>query len=203
MVDVKRASFRVEGPGDAAAVRDVVTRSLEDPVVADLVDAFRASRDWLPGMSFVAEYDGEVAGQVLFTRSLLDSPERLVDVLVLSPVSVLPDYQGCGIGSALIRHGLAAVGQRTEPLVSLEGSPRYYARFGFEPGGEQGFQRPSLRIPEPAFQVLKLPPHEPWMTGSLVYSHVFWDLDCVGLRDNVWPPATSPSRPVRASTTPP
>ncbi len=203
MVDVNRASFRVEGPGDSAAVRDVVTRSFEDPVVADLVDAFRASRDWLPGMSFVAEYDGELVGQVLFTRSLLDSPERLVDVLVLSPVSVLPDYQGCGIGSALIRHGLLAAARRTEPLVFLEGSPRYYARFGFEPGGEQGFRRPSLRIPEPAFQVLKLASYEQSMTGTLIYSHVFWDLDCVGLRDNVWPPASAPSRPVRASSTPP
>ena len=66
----------------------------------------------------------------------------------------------------------------------LEGSPAYYHRFGFEPGGGLGFRRPSLRIPEPAFQVLRLPTYEPWMTGTLVYSRVFWDLDCVGLRDD-------------------
>jgi putative acetyltransferase len=41
-----------------------------------------------------------------------------------------------------------------------------------------------LRIPEPAFQVVKLPSYEPWMTGTLVYSRVFWDLDCVGLRQS-------------------
>lgn len=169
-----------------------MARSFGEPVVADLVDALRASNDWLPGMSFVAEYDGEVVGQVLFTRSLLDAPERLIGVLVLSPVSVLPAYQGAGIGSALIRHGLSAAAQRTEPLVFLEGSPMYYPRFGFEPGGDNGFRRPSVRIPERAFQVLKLPSYEPSMSGTLVYSHAFWDLDCVGLRNNVWPPAASP-----------
>jgi len=31
--------------------------------------------------------------------------------------------------------------------------------------------------------VIKLPSYEPWMTGTLVYSRVLWDLDCVGLRD--------------------
>jgi hypothetical protein len=25
---------------------------------------------------------------------------------------------------------------------------------------------------------------EPWMTGTLVYSRVFWDLDLVGLRES-------------------
>jgi putative acetyltransferase len=28
-----------------------------------------------------------------------------------------------------------------------------------------------------------LPVHEPWMTGTLVYSEIFWRLDAVGLRD--------------------
>jgi putative acetyltransferase len=32
--------------------------------------------------------------------------------------------------------------------------------------------------------VLRLPAYESWMTGTLIYSRVFWDLDCVGLRDN-------------------
>lgn len=190
-IDLARVAHRTERPGEEPVVRDVVLRSFEQPVVANLVDALRASKDWLPGMSFVAEYDGEVVGQVLFTRSLLDAPTRLVDVLVLSPVGVLPEYRGAGIGSALIRHGLSVAAQRTEPLVFLEGSPRFYPRFGFEAGGDHGFRSPSLRIPERTFQVFKLPAYEPWMTGTLVYSHVFWDLDCVGLRNDEWPPAAT------------
>jgi putative acetyltransferase len=177
--------LRTERSGEERAVRRVVEAAfVGEPVVGELVDALRRSPDWIPGLSFVAERAGDVVGHILFTRSLLDAAPRLVDVLVLSPVSVNPAFQRHGIGSALIRHGLEAVRQRgDEPLVFLEGDPRYYSRLGFEAAEPLGFRRPSLRIPEPAFQVVRMPTWEPWMTGTLVYSRVFWDLDCVGLRD--------------------
>jgi putative acetyltransferase len=47
----------------------------------------------------------------------------------------------------------------------------------------RGFRKPSLRIPDDAFQVAALAAYEPWMTGTLVYSATFWVHDCVGLRD--------------------
>jgi putative acetyltransferase len=175
---------RRERPGEEAAVRAVVADAFDrEPVVATLVDRLRESPDWIDGLSFVAEDEDRLVGHVLFTRALLDAPRRLVDVLVLSPVSVVRDRQGQGIGSALIRYALARIRSRPEPLVFLEGSPAYYPRFGFERGGDHGFRRPSLRIPEAAFQVVRQPTYESWMTGTLVYSRLFWDLDCVGLRD--------------------
>jgi putative acetyltransferase len=123
-----------------------------------------------------------VAGHVLFTRSLLDAPDRLVHVLVLSPLAVLPVLQQRGIGSALVRYALGELEDRPEPLVFLEGSPAYYARFGFLPGEDLGFRRPSRRVPRAAFQVLRLPAYEDWMTGTLVYHRIWWDHDAVGLR---------------------
>ena len=66
----------------------------------------------------------------------------------------------------------------------LEGSPAYYPRFGFRPGSEHRFRRPSLRIPEAAFQVHLLRAYERWMTGTLVYRQAFWDHDAVGLRES-------------------
>ena len=178
-------SVRPERPGEERRIRAVVEEAFAGAaVVGELVDALRRSPDWLPGLSFVAELDGGVVGHILFTRSLLDAPPRLVDVLVLSPLAVAPAHQGQGIGSALVRHGLRETRRLGgEPLVFLEGDPRLYGRFGFEPAEPLGFRRPSLRIPEPAFQVVRQPSWEPWMTGTLVYSRVFWDLDCVGLRD--------------------
>jgi putative acetyltransferase len=176
-------SLRAERPEDLMAIRDVVGQAFaEQDVVPDLVDALRASPAWLDGLSFVAEVGGRVVGHVLLTRGLLDARERLVDVLVLSPLAVLPVMQGQGIGGALVRHGLAAAEARGEPAVFLEGAPAYYGRFGFRPGGSLGFRRPSLRIPEVAFQVATTSAYRPWMTGTLVYPDVFWRLDCVGLR---------------------
>ncbi|HEY2519131.1 MAG TPA: N-acetyltransferase [Streptosporangiaceae bacterium] len=180
--------IRLSAPADEPAIAGVLTAAFGDehgPVVARLVDALRASPAWDPALSFVAESAGQLTGYVLLTRNLLDAPRRLVDVLVLSPLAVRPGHQGRGVGSRLMRHALAAAeaDARPEPLVFLEGSPDFYPRFGFGPGRDLGFRRPSLRIPEPAFMVRPLAGYEPWMTGTLVYADPFWRLDCVGLRD--------------------
>lgn len=178
-------TVRAERPADRAAVRDLLLGAFGDegPVVADLVDSLRESVEAGAGVSLVAERDGRVAGHVMFTPSLLDAPPRLVEVMVLSPLAVLPGLHGRGIGSSLVRRGLEVMAERSVPLVFLEGPPCYYGRFGFGPGGEQGFRKPSLRIPDAAFQVTRLPAYEPWMTGTLVYAEAFWRHDTVGLRD--------------------
>lgn len=176
--------FRAQRPDEDAAIGGVIDESFGDPLVAVLVEDLRRGDAWVEGLSFVAEVDETIIGHVMFTRSILDAPARLVDVLVLSPLSVLPGYQGNGIGTALAAYGLEQVkATRAEPLVFLEGHPDFYRRLGFEPAGSKGFRRPSLRIPEPAFMVHPLPSYEDWMTGTLVYAPEFWKHDCVGLRD--------------------
>jgi putative acetyltransferase len=175
--------LRLAGPGDTAAVLEVQRQAFEDDgeAVAALVAALL--RDDPEALSVVAEDAGEVVGHVLISRSLLDAPRRLVDVGVLSPLGVRPDRQGRGIGAALVRRALELADQRWVPVVFLEGSPRYYPRLGFRPGAELGFRKPSLRIPDAAFQAVPLAAYEPWMTGTLVYASAFWELDLVGLRD--------------------
>jgi len=96
---------------------------------------------------------------------------------------VLPVRQRQGIGSGLIRWGLQVMAERNVPVVFLEGDPGYYSRLGFKAGAEQGFRKPSLRIPDAAFQAIRLPAYQPWMSGTLVYSETFWRHDAVGLRD--------------------
>ncbi|WP_344579984.1 N-acetyltransferase [Nonomuraea roseoviolacea] len=177
--------LREERPDDAGAVRHVHRRAFGNhgEVVADLVDTLRHGISSCGGFALVAEAAGQVVGHVMFTRSLLDAPRRLIDVQVLSPLGVLPEHQRQGIGSALVRAGLATLAEGECPVVFLEGDPGYYSRFGFTPGAELGFRKPSLRIPDAAFQAIRLPAYEPWMTGTLVYSEPFWRHDAVGLRD--------------------
>jgi putative acetyltransferase len=178
--------LRPEREADRAAVADLLTAafSAHGRAVATLADALRKSITADCGLSLVAEAEGQVVGHVMFSPSLLDAPRRLVPVQVLSPVSVLPGWQGRGVGSALIRHGIDVMAARGVPVVFLEGDPGYYRRFGFAAGEELGYRRPSLRIPPEAFQALQLPAHEPWMTGTLVYSSTFWEHDLVGLRED-------------------
>jgi len=176
--------IRAERDGDAEQIRAVQTAAFaDDGLVGRLVEALRAMRAPLAPLSFVAAVGPEVVGHVMLSASRLDAPPRLVDVYVLSPLGVRPDFQRRGAGTALIQQALAAAAERAVPLVFLEGSPRYYGSRGFERADALGFRAPSLRIPPAAFQVARLPGYEPWMTGTLVYAEPFWALDCVGLRD--------------------
>jgi putative acetyltransferase len=176
--------MREERPVDWSAVVDVHRRAFgkSGERVAGLVQALR--EDDPERLSLVADEGGRVVGSVMFTRCLLDAPQRLVPVQTLSPLAVEPGWQGRGIGSQLVRRGLQILNDRAVPLVWLEGDPSYYARFGFVPASPLGFRKPSLRIPDAAFQVVKLSAYEPWMTGTMVYAPAFWKHDCVGLRDD-------------------
>lgn len=175
--------IREQRADDAVAVRRVIVEAFgpdEGEKVADLAQALTASPNHRLGL--VVEEDEQVVGHVQLSRSWVDAPQRLVEVLVLSPLSVLPGYQGKGIGKQLVAGAIEEARNAGAPMLFLEGSPTYYSRLGFEPGGEHGFTPPSVRIPDAAFQVVLLPGHEPWMTGALVYNEVFWAYDAVGLR---------------------
>jgi len=171
-------TIRPQHPDDRPTVRALVAAAFNRAVIADLADTLLATG----AHAYVADLAGQVAGHVQLSRSWLDAPARLVEVLVLSPLAVHPSLQGRGIGGALVRHALAEATRLGAPAVFLEGSPRYYGRFGFAPGRPLGFTPPSVRIPDAAFQVVRLPAYEPWMTGALVYAEAFWAFDCVGLR---------------------
>jgi putative acetyltransferase len=178
-----RVSIRTQRPDERASVREVIIRSFERAVVADLAESLQDSRAGVDGLSFVAELDRHLVGHVQLSKSWLDAPRRLVEVLVLSPLGVLPGRQRQGVGGQLVNHALREANRVGAPMVFLEGSPRYYSRFGFETASRCGFTAPSVRIPDAAFQVVTLPSYEPWMSGALVYAEEFWAFDCVGLRD--------------------
>jgi putative acetyltransferase len=174
---------RQDGPAELAAVKAVTVDAFGagDAVVADLVEALQGC-DAFDGMSYVAVADGAIVGHVMLTRGWLDAPQALVDVLVLSPLSVRRDHQGRGVGGGLVRHALDEAWAADAVAVFLEGDPGFYSRLGFVPATPCGFERPSVRIPEAAFQVVLGPTYQRWMTGRLVYSDRFWAMDCVGLR---------------------
>lgn len=176
-------AIRPEQAGDHDGVRRVVREAFVDhpDEVEAMVEALSSSG--ATRASLVAEVDAEVVGHVQLSRSWLDARAALVEVLVLSPLGVLPSHQRSGIGTELLAAAVSVARASGAPAVFLEGSPDYYGARGWTAGSTLGFERPSVRIPEPAFQVVVLDGWEEWMTGRLVYAEAFWALDCVGLRD--------------------
>lgn len=156
----------------------------------------------------VVEEGSGVVGYVALSTAWLDARPQVVEVSVLSPLAVLPDRQGAGVGTALVAAALAAVDRAGDPLVFLEGSPDYYAARGFRPAAQHRLVPPSVRIPEPACQVVLLSAYEEWMTGALVYPDAWWRHDLVGLRDPLlaeleqrWPRDPAPDQSSQNSAT--
>jgi putative acetyltransferase len=174
------AAIRRQVPEDAAALSDVIGRAFDaQPEVVALEEALAQRLD---STGYVAVVDHLVVGQVRLTRGWIDAEARLVEVLYLSPLSVAPEWQGKGIGRALVTHAVVEAKSAGVPAIFLEGDPAYYAPLGWRPASDLGVTPPSARIPTPACQAVSLPGWEPWMRGTLVYADTFWALDLVGLR---------------------
>jgi putative acetyltransferase len=172
-------TIREQAADDAPEVYELVGSAFGRGEVSDL-DAALARRG--RGTAYVASTAHGLVGHLRLTWGWLDAPDRLVEILVLSPLSVLPAWQRRGVGRALVARAIRGAAEMGAPLLVLEGDPAYYSTSGFVPAAELGVTRPSVRIPEPAFQLVALPGHESWMRGPVVYPDTFWEYDCVGLR---------------------
>ncbi len=171
--------IRAEVDDDRHLIRSVVAAAFSPDVeVAGLVDALRRSPAFIPQLSLVATVDGVVVGHVLLTAAeLIDERADQHRVLVLSPLSVLPQQQRRGIGAALVREALARADAEGEEMVVLQGSPQYYPRFGFRDSRTLGISMdlPDWAPPE-AGMACPLSTYRQLTRGRLIESQPFLDL---------------------------
>ena len=92
-----------------------------------IIEALRAAKALT--VSLVAEVDGCVVGHIAFSPVTLSDGSP--NWYGLGPVSVLPDHQRRGIGTALISEGLERLKELSAHGCCLVGHPGYYERFGF------------------------------------------------------------------------
>ena len=168
--------IRRESEGDADQIRVITAAAFARPGRADqappevrLVDELRQSEAWLPVLSLVATGPGgEVIGHVLCTRAHVEE----APVLALGPLTVRPDRQRAGVGSALVHAVLGAADALGEPLVALLGDPGYYGRFGFRLAAEYQIN-PPVASWQPHFQVRLLTCYRPSVAGTFRYAEPF------------------------------
>lgn len=141
--------IREERAGDADAVRRVITEAFGQPQEAQLVAALRNNCSDL--LSLVATDGQDIVGHILFSPALLGD----VEGMGLAPMAVSPARQRDGIGSELVRAGLAKLEERGCPFVIVLGHPDYYPRFGFERASERGV-RCEWDVPDDLFMLLVL-----------------------------------------------
>ncbi len=130
-------SIRRENEKDFRAVEELTRDAFWNLYVPGCGEHFvlhnlRKHADFIPELDFVAEKEGQIVGHIVYSRGIIeDSEGKKVPVISFGPVSVPPQLQKQGIGSALIKHSLNIAGSMGYPAVCIYGDPRYYSRFGF------------------------------------------------------------------------
>ena len=125
-------SIREERSGDAAAIEAVTVAAFRHAAHRSgtehaIVNALR--RDNALSVSLVAESDGAVVGHVAVSPvAVSDGSQHWFG---LGPISVLPEHQSRGVGSALMQAALEQLRQSGAEGCVLLGDPDYYHRFGF------------------------------------------------------------------------
>jgi putative acetyltransferase len=166
-----RLRIRRETEADYAAVAEVTAAAFGQQHEARLVEAIRASEEYVPELTLVAEEAGRIVGHVMYSYSTLDGSHTRL--LQLSPLSVAPDRQGTGIGAALTRESLRLADERGEPLVLVLGHPTYYPRFGFRPASTFGLAPPNPEWPDEAFMAVPLSAYDPTLRGRVTFAPPF------------------------------
>lgn len=160
--------IRNERSSDIEAITQVTVAAFRDCPHGDhteqfVICALRAAGALI--VSLVAELDGTVVGHIAFSPVTISG--RDCDWYGMGPVSVPPEYQRQGIGSALINEGLRLLGTLGGKGCVLVGDPNYYTRFGFG-------NRPELTlegVPQEYFLALPLDDDIP--SGVVVFHEGF------------------------------
>lgn len=111
---------------DHAAITELNDLAFGRPDESALIARLRGDGDVL--FELVSETGGRVDGHILFSRLWADRPEMFA---ALAPMAVHPRRQGVGLGSDLVRVGLATAREFGVRGVLVLGHPTYYPRFGF------------------------------------------------------------------------
>ncbi len=175
-------TIRQERPDDAAeaaAVRQVNLVAFPTDAEAKLLDALRASGDYTPAWSLVAEVEGRVVGHCLLTAATLerhDGSRVGGRVVALGPIAILPEWQNRRVGSKLMHAALELLVAEGVAAVVLLGHPTYYPRVGFRPARSLGFQPPEP-WPDEAWMASRLPAWTPEDVGLVRYAQPFMEMD--------------------------
>ncbi|ENV36922.1 hypothetical protein F959_01730 [Acinetobacter venetianus RAG-1 = CIP 110063] len=160
--------IRDEQNTDIQAIFDLTKAAFNDEEYSShteqfIVNALRAAKQLT--VSLVAETQGKIVGHIAF--SPVSISDGTTDWYGLGPISVIPEYQGKGIGSELMREGLNRIKTLNAKGCLLLGDPNYYGKFGFKADARLILKG----VPAEYFQILAFTDHV--ASGYVIYSDAF------------------------------
>lgn len=97
-----------------------------------LARVMRKCEAFIPELDFVADFENRIVGNIMYTKAAIQGDDGTAhEVLCFGPVSVLPEFQGRGVGGLLITHTMELARKMGYRAILIYGDPDYYGRFGF------------------------------------------------------------------------
>lgn len=131
-------NIRNERETDYKIVEDITRKAFYNVYVPGcmehyLVHIMRGHEDFIPELDFVIELDGQIVGNIMYTKAkLTDEGGTEKEIVTFGPVSILPKYQRKGYGKMLIEHSLKRAAELGYEAVVIMGSPANYVGSGFQ-----------------------------------------------------------------------
>ena len=135
---VKNIMIRNEKKADYEVVEKITREAFYNLYVPECVEHYlvhimREHEDFLPELDFVLELNGEVIGNVMYTKArLLDEDGNKKEILTFGPLCIKPEYQRQGYGKQLIEYSFERAAELGYDVVVIFGSPANYVGRGFK-----------------------------------------------------------------------
>ncbi len=130
-------NIRLETEKDYRVVEEITRQAFWNLYVPGcnehyLAHVMRSHPDFFPDLDFVAEYNGRVIGNIMYSKSHITNKKGdVLETITFGPLSVLPEFQRKGVGSALIEHTRKLVEAKGYPAILIFGNPGNYVKHGF------------------------------------------------------------------------
>ena len=135
--------LRTEKSADRPAISKLTARAFadqangEEPSEVALLEQLYSCDEYIQQFSVVALIEDQIVGHVIATRGWLNGD---VPLLGLGPIAVDPEFQGQGIGGALLNEIRDRATDAGERAIVLLGHTTYYPRFGYVPAIPAGIE---------------------------------------------------------------
>jgi len=168
--------IRPEHKNDISSISMINDMAFGQEAEGKLIVKLRKNKNFIKDLSLVACMGNEIIGHILFSKIIIKRGTEEFESLALSPMAVIPEFQGLGIGSQLINKGLQKAVKLGYESVIVLGHENYYTRFKFTPASQFQITCP-FEVPNENFLAIELKKGSlNSVSGCVVYPKEFNDL---------------------------
>lgn len=130
--------IRNEKETDYQIVEDITRKAFYNIYVPGCVEHYlvhimRPHEDFIPELDFVIDLNGQVIGNVMYTKSkLTDENRNIKDIITFGPVCITPEYQRQGYGKMLLEYSFEKAKALGYDTIVIFGGPANYVGCGFK-----------------------------------------------------------------------